>query len=83
MVVGAGTGVAKNLRVFCKFCDTEFQKASHQLNIGRVTPGASASEGSCPSHYKIVYPESEAANASASAIKFRQRLLTEYIEMKG
>jgi len=30
----------------CKFCDTEFQKASRQLNIGRVTPGASAFEGS-------------------------------------
>jgi hypothetical protein len=49
--------------------DTEFQKASRQLNIGGVTPGASASEGNSPNHYKIVHPESEAAYASASAIK--------------
>jgi hypothetical protein len=48
----------------CRFCDTEFQKASRQLNIGRVAPEASASEGSNPTHYKIVHSEAEDANIS-------------------
>ena len=58
----------KKLACFCKFCDTEFQKASRQLNIVRVTPGASASEGVVQTTTKSCIRSPKPQHTSATTI---------------